>query len=58
MGSGFGQEDDLTESQGQIHEYIDIKIYCLVFGNIPLKDTKTLYYHAAMLLFARKVDKT
>ena len=28
--SKFGQEDDLTENQGQIHEHIGIKIYCLI----------------------------
>ena len=45
--SEFGQEDDLTENQGQI------EIYCLIAGTIPLKDTKMLYYHVEMLLFAK-----
>ena len=37
--SEFGQEDDLMENQGQVHEYIGIIIYYLITRNIPLKDT-------------------
>ena len=52
--SEFGQKDDLTENQGRIHEYKGIIIYYLITRNIPLEDTKTLYHHVAMLLFANK----
>ena len=52
--SEFGQENDLTENQGRIHEYIGTKIYYLIVGNIPLKGTNVFNYHVSMLLFTNK----
>ena len=50
----FGQEHNLTENQGQINKCIVINIYCLIARHVPLKDTKTLYFHVIILLFAKR----